>query len=226
MTRICCCFALLLCLAAGPLFAQFNPEIDTPLVSFRNKPTPFLNYDISGSLVGGKGATTSEIRSGLDFRKTVRLGVGYAWVVSDIVENKTVTLESGKDSIVPAELRLQFVTLSAEYSFFDNERWQVTVPVMIGYGTSYFRFNERVNDEYKKQKTDKNPVAIFGPTMTVTYKLVKWVGVSAGVGYRFMFKDEDEVKERLSSPIYSIKARIFFDEIYKSVFPHGIGSKK
>jgi hypothetical protein len=216
---------MLLVFAVQTASAQFNAAVDTPLVSFKNKPTPFLNYDISGSLVGGKGATTSEVRGGLDFKKTVRLGIGYAWVVSDIVEDKTVTLESGKDSVVPAELRMQFFTLSAEYTFFDNARWQITMPVMVGYGTSYFRFNERVDGDYKKQKTDKNPVAIYGPSVTATYKLVKWVGISAGIGYRFMVKDNDEVRERLSSPIYSIKARIFFDEIYRSVFPKGTERK-
>ncbi|HEX5001253.1 MAG TPA: hypothetical protein VFW78_02055 [Bacteroidia bacterium] len=220
MNRYSLLIGCLLVLAGCGAQAQFNAAVDTPLVSFKNKPTPFVTYDIAGSLLGGHGATTFELRGGLDFKKKVRLSVGWAWVLSDIVDkNKEVVLESGKDSIVPADLRMQFATVNAEYTFFDNDRWQITVPVSTGYGMSYYRYNERVDGVYKKQKTDKNPVAVFGPSLTVTYKLLKWVGVSAGLGYRFMIKDNDEVRQRLSSPIYTIKARIFFDEIYKSVFP-------
>lgn len=211
-------FVLLQMAVLSPFEALSQQKDDTPLVSFRAKPKPFVTYDLSGSLVGGKGATTSELRGGLDFKRKLRLGIGWAWVVSDIVEDKEVTLESGKDSIVPAELRMSFGTASAEYTFFENDRWQITGPFMIGFGNTYFRYNERVDGEYKKQKTEKNPVAVFGPSVTATYKLLKWVGVSVGIGYRFMVKDEDEVREKLSSPIYSLKARIFFDEVYKSLF--------
>ena len=132
-----------------PLQTFSQTQDHTPLVSFRSKPKPFVTYDLSGSLVGGKGATTSELRGGLDFKRKLRLGIGWAWVVSDIVEDKQVTLESGKDSIVPAELRMSFGTVSAEYTFFENDRWQITGPFVVGFGSTYFRYNERVDDEYK-----------------------------------------------------------------------------
>ncbi|MCW5918764.1 MAG: hypothetical protein KIS71_03175, partial [Bacteroidetes bacterium] len=60
---------------------------------------------------------------------------------------------------------------------------------------------------------------LFEPAITGHYKLIRWVGIGFGVGYRVMLKNNKQLKDNLSSPIYILRLKIFVDEIYRTVFP-------
>ncbi len=212
---------------AFPARAQWNKTVvDTPLISFKNKPTIFLTIDKTSSFVAGKGATTNEIRMGLDFKKKIRFGIGYAALASDVVTDKSiVTTVTGVDSLVPAKLTLSYMTLSAEYTFFETKRWQITVPATIGIGSSYFSYYEKINGDYMTMKMDKGGVVLFSTSGIATYRILRWVGLSAGLGFRQVIVNNGKVKESFNSPVYLFRIRIFMGEIYKSIFPRGILGK-
>ncbi len=212
-------------------FSVFSQSVKTqdpeyPLISFRSSPKFFLTLDKTSSFVSGKGAVTNEIRIGLEFQKKLRLGIGYAALVSDVVEDKTITTQiSQKDSVLKAILSLSYFSISGEYIFYDSKRWQITMPVSLGIGSSYFNYYEKINGEYLTKKTDEGTVVLFGPTGVATYRVLRWVGVSGGIGFRYAIVDNSKVKESFNSPIYLIRLRIFVGEIYKSVFPRGLFGK-
>jgi hypothetical protein len=200
--------------------------VDTPLISFKSRPKFFLTLDRTSSFVAGKGATTNEIRMGLEFKKLIRFGIGYAELVSDIVADKSIVTEiTGIDSLVPAELSLSYLTWSAEYTFYNSKRWQITMPGVLGTGSSYFQYYEYVDGEYKTKRTDEGGVVLLGASGIATYRILRWVGLSAGLGYRYLIVNNGNVKESFNSPVYLFRIRIFMGEIYKSVFPRGIFGK-
>jgi len=200
--------------------------VDTPFFSFKHKPKLFLTLDRTSSFVAGKGATTNEIRTGIEFRKKLRFGIGYASLVSDIVTDKSITTQDTKlDSIVNAELSLSYLTLSAEYTFYNSKRWQITMPVMMGFGTSYFKYYEKIDGDYQTKKTDEGGVVLFGPSGIATYRILRWVGLSAGLGFRLAIVNNGKIQESFNSPIYLFRIRIFMGEIYKTIFPRGVLGK-
>ena len=67
---------------------------------------------------------------------------------------------------------------------------------------------------------------VSGLSAVATYRILRWVGLSAGLGYRVGILNNDKVEESFNSPVYTFKFRIFFGEIYKSVFPRGISGKR
>lgn len=212
-------------------FVEVNAQtskaaVDTPFFSFKHKPKLFLTLDRTSSFVSGKGATTNEIRAGLEFKKKLRFGIGYAKLVSDVVTDKTITTQVTQvDSVVPAELSLAYFTLSGEYTFYDSKRWQITMPVTMGIGSSYFYYYEKVDGEYLTKKTDKGSVVLFGPSGIATYRILRWVGLSAGLGFRLAVVNNGKIQESFNSPVYLFRVRIFMGEIYKSVFPRGVLGK-
>jgi hypothetical protein len=216
---------IILSLLCIRLNAQENQRED-PLISFRNKPSFFINLDRTSSFVAGKSATTNELRLGLDFKKKVRLGIGVASLVSDVVVPKNIVTESGTDSSLNAKLSLTYLTLSSEYTLYDSKRWQVTTPMVFGMGSAYFTYYEWKGSEIITKKLDEGGVVLLSPSVIVTYRILRWFGISGGIGYRVMIRNNQRIGEEFNSPIYVVRLRIFMGEIYKSVFPRGITGKR
>lgn len=203
-------------------------ESDTPLIGFKGKPKFFLTLEKTGSFVGGRAATTNEIKLGLDFKRKLRLGIGFGQLVSDIVLEKDVVSEaSGLDTTVPAKLYLSFFSVNSEYVFYESKRWQLSAPAAIGFGSSYFQFfNKNQKGEAFEDRTDEGTVLVVNAGGIATYRILRWFGLSAGLGYRYGVVNNDKVLESFNSPVYSFRVRIFFGEIYKMVFPRGITGRR
>ncbi len=143
--------ALLVVISTHVAAQSSRAVVDTPFFSFKHKPKLFLTLDRTSSFVAGKGAATNEIRTGIEFRKKLRLGIGYAVLASDVVTDKIVTTQVTQvDSTVSSKLSLSYFTISAEYSFYNSKRWQITMPATIGIGSSYFNYFEKVDGDYTR----------------------------------------------------------------------------
>lgn len=221
---------LLLLVLSANAFADRDiyASSDTALVGFKGKPKFFVTLDKTGSFVGGKPAVTNEIRLGLDFKRKLKLGVGYGQLVSDIVVEKTIKAErSGNDSIVPANLSLSYFSLNGEYAFYQSKRWQLSAPLFLGFGTSYFNyFDIEKKGAIVERRTDEGWVLVTVLGGMATYRILRWFGVSTGLGYRIGLYNNDKIEQSFNSPVYTFRFRIFFGEIYKSIFPRGITGKK
>lgn len=190
--------------------AQF---VDSVKLALKQKPKFFLQFDSYNSIVTGSKANAPGIKIGLDYGKKIRFGVGYFKLNTDVVE-KFYNLK-GEGDTVRAELSSHYFTVGAEYVLFRKGPWQISVPAHIGLGSSYFQYPDSV---YGEQKIHRKGIVLFEPAITGHYKIIKWVGVGFGVGYRLMLKNNPEVDDNFNSPLYVIRLKIFFDEIYKSIF--------
>ncbi len=92
------------------------------------------------------------------------------------------------------------------------------MPIGVNFGSSYFdHFGERF---------DEGGVLLLTGQGVATYRILRWVGLSGGVGFRQMLISNSKVEESFNSPVYVFKIRIFLGEVYKSVFPRGISGKR
>jgi hypothetical protein len=191
-------------------------------LDFNERPAIFFMYDRNYSFVDSKLASTSGIKAGLEFSKKLKLGLGYSWLNSDVVEEKKIITEAGTDSSLNARLKLHMGVLYGEYILMDKEQWQFSVPAQLGFGKSYFNYYESVGDGIMKKRLHEEGVVVFNATGMVTYRVLKWFGLSAGAGLRLMVVDNSQLDHNLNGPIFAFRVRIFFGEIYKSFFPNGI----
>ena len=53
--------------------------------------------------------------------------------------------------------------------------------------------------------------------MLIDYKIVRWVGIGTGVGYRFIYYKESGINEQFSSPEYVIKLKVYLGEIVRTI---------
>jgi hypothetical protein len=67
---------------------------------------------------------------------------------------------------------------------------------------------------------------MYEPAMTVQYRFLRYFGVSAGLGYRLVFKNNEILKQQMSAPVYLVGLKIFFDDLWKDSQRAGQESRK
>ncbi len=95
------------------------------------------------------------------------------------------------------------------------------MPLQIGVGQTYYKY--KLLGETKK--IEKNVNFIYEPCVSIEYKYLKWIGVGADVGFRFMVTKDKKLNQNFNSPTYAFKLLIYYNEIFKSLFPKSKYSK-
>jgi hypothetical protein len=200
---------LFLILCAAPATAQIR---DSLRYVFSQTPKLFFQFDGYNSFVRNRGANAYGIKTGIDFGKKIRLGIGYMILNTDVVDS----VEVRPNIFYRGEVKSHYFTTGIEYVLYRNDPWQINIPANIGFGNSYYEYpdGKRLNN-----KAQKGGIILFEPAITGHYKFVKWIGLGFGVGYRVMLKNNLKLTDRLSSPLYVFRLKIFLDEVVKSILP-------
>lgn len=197
------CFILLV---SAPAMAQSRKNLQ-----------PFLVFDSYYSFIGKKSADVWGFKAGIEWNEEWRFGIGYNKLSADIIEYKALPEEEwphAKNDTVKAQLYLRYFPMMAEYIAYRKDPWQITIPLQLGYGTSYFQYFDKDNNN---RRIFEHGVLVFQPGVNVQYKVLKWVGVGAGLGYRFLLVNNPEIETKMNSPVFSIGLKIFIGEIVKSI---------
>ncbi len=208
------------------LFCVFNTftviaQTDSSQTQNWRKPRFFFQLDRYNSFVSNIGANISGFKTGLEFSKKYRFGIGFYNLKSDIIDSISLNAQDAANAPnhsdkVKARLNMITIPFCFEYVFFDKDPWQFSLPINLGIGETYFLYFDA---EGKEKRLRDAPIVDYEVAIVGQYKILKWFGVGAGVGYRLMLLDNPAKEHSFNSPIYTVKLKFFVGEIIKSVFP-------
>ena len=200
---IFCLIVLLFCdsTAKGQSFEQ---ELRSAILT---KPTLEFKIDSRNSFISRSNSRVLGLKLGLQFDNKLSFGIGYNRLWSDI--NRTQIIDG---SIRSTKLQFQHFSPYTEYVFFRDEKWELSIPVQFGLGTTFFRI-AGVDKKYKKRF-----VLSYEPAITVQYRLLKYCGLGLGIGYRLMLIDNPSIDEQFTSPVYLIKFRLYFEDLVNDLW--------
>ena len=202
--KILFAFALL-CSFVGGNAQSFEQELKDAV---KTKPTFEFRMDSRHSFINQKGVKTAGVKVGIQFAEKLSFGLGYNQLWSPrtgiILENKVET-----------KVQLGFFNFSpyVEYVFFRDKKWELSIPVQIGLGSSYYS----IKSGSGKEKLRNDFVMSYEPAITFQYRLLRYFGVGLGIGYRFMVIPNSKLEEKFTSPVYIIKTRIYFQDILRDL---------
>ena len=208
---------LLLCLLNTSAKAQ--PTIDTIQQCLKQKPHLFGKFDSRNSFIDNSRAKIFGIKAGLNFGDRLHFGIGYNQLNPPSKDfDKTIFVPDANSELVQttAMLRLFYISLHAEYVFYQTPHWQLSMPLQFGLGQTYYKYNNYLG---KRTVIEKDINFIYEPAVSVEYKFVKWAGIGMDIGYRFMFTNYKNLNQKFTSPTYAFKFIVYYNEIVKSVFP-------
>ena len=177
--------------------------------------SPFLVFDSYYSFIGNKSADVWGFKGGVKIDEKWRLGVGYNLLSSDIVEQKVLPSEElayAKNDTVKAQLFFRYFPVMAEYIHYNEGNWQISTPLQVGYGQSYFQYFDKNNN---KRRIFKKGVVASQLGVNAQYRVLKWFGLTEGVEYRWMLVNNKKFDGKMNSPFFVFGIKIFLSEFVK-----------
>jgi len=170
--------------------------------SLKHKPSLYATYDGRGSFINNEIAQVQSVKIGATFNRQFTLALGYNWLNSDFPRTH---LDQ------EMKLRMRYGSAFAEYSFLEHHNVEVTIPVILGFGQSFLQ------NEAKEQYLN-GFILTYEPSMTATWRVLKYFGVGGGVGYRLLLIRNSDLNSQFNSPTYLFRFKIFFGDLYKDFF--------
>ena len=130
------------------------------------------------------------------------MAVSYNWL-----STKRLSVSAENDSSL---LKLRFVAPFVSYSFLEKNNLQLCVSLYFGLGQTFNQFKN-------KEKRDAHFSLNYEPSMKATYRIFKYFGLSAGIGYRLFFINNRFINENFNSPTYTLGVKLFMGDIYTDV---------
>lgn len=203
--------ALSLCLLlAGAVHGQLFDSI----AHFAAQPARFVaKLDLRGSFISNHQARIAGAKVGVEHAGRLQYGVGYSFLLSPV--RRSHTHEDGP----PLELRLRlgYVAPYVDYAFYQRGPWEVRIPVQLGLGAGSQVYADVLG---RKQVYRRTMLLVYEPAMTVQYRLMRYLGVGAGWGFRLVWQMNTPLGEDLTAPIYTFGLRLFVGELWRDLRPH------
>lgn len=207
-------YFLRIILAASLNFIYFNGSaqlLDSLQNHLTHKPKFFIKLDSRNSFVASRSARITGIKLGYDYNNSLRFGIGANWLNKAVIKPRLLTNGNGELYTVRAALKIFYLSPFSEYVFFRNKRWEHTINLQLGFGKSWVNYKD-----YRGVKFTENQkfILLYEPSMITQYKVLPWLGIGCGVGYRLLLLNNKSSGANFNSPVYVLKSRLFFDELY------------
>lgn len=170
------------------------------------------SFDSRLSRFNGSPIRIDGFKLGLDVAKTFRFGVSSYWQrgkldLDPIVGAVTDTLRT---------FDFEYFAFFSEFIIYQDFKWELSVPLAFGVGPRVFEY-KLTKDGETIRKDEKN-IGLTTISVDGHFKVVPWVALGAGFGYRHSFTDDSEVRDILNEPVYSFKVKFLLGNFIKFLF--------
>lgn len=202
----CCC---IITLCTGYLVAEAI-STDTSDTNNKFKIRFVLGFDGRSSFITYHKpfyAHIGGIRFGLE-AGNLRAGMGFYALSTDYLTQDT----TGSGDVLTYKLSFGYFSYFAEYLFYKKKRWEFSLPMYIGYGSSGIKVTSQSG---VKEDVGKRPILLLEAVGACQFKLRPWIGIGTGIGYRKMVINNNILPGEFSSFIYIVKVKLFLSAIFK-----------
>jgi hypothetical protein len=197
--------SLLSILSIGSLYSQeFEKEINEAL---KKEPRLIANLDSRNAFISSNGVRVLGFKVGLLYDDKLAFGLGYNQLSSTY---RNTIIYQGEEARV--KLAYWYLSPYLEYTFYRDKKWELSIPVQIGIGDSYYKLVDQ------QDKAIYNKLVLsYEPAISFQYRVLNYFGVGMGVGYRLMIIPNRELEERFTSPVYMLKFKVYFEDLYNRI---------
>jgi hypothetical protein len=200
---------IILCLLGGGASAQLLDSIGM----FLDQEREFVaKLDMRGSFVRNERVQIFGVKAGFEHAGRFQYGIGYSMLLTPVLRTRVL---DGL-GVVDTRLRMGYVSPYVDYAFYQRGRWEIRLPVQIGFGHGSVTYRDR---ERRRQVLERSALILYEPAMTVQYRFWKYLAITGGWGFRLAIHTRSGLGENLSAPIYTFGLRVFFEDLWRDFRP-------
>jgi hypothetical protein len=189
--------------------------LDTFKVFLKSKPSIDARLESRYSFINNSATKVSGVRLGLSFRRKLRVGIGYSWLSTDVIDKKLITDVYGNKRFTDQYFKFGYFCYYADFVFHKTKRWQLSVPVQVGTGMYWTQYD----DGARSIKSKKRLLLFYEPGITAQFKITRWLGLGVDVCARLALRNTNIVGNKLNSFVIAPKLLIWFDQIFYMAAP-------
>ncbi|HWY34828.1 MAG TPA: hypothetical protein VNX68_09285, partial [Nitrosopumilaceae archaeon] len=110
------------------------------------------------------------------------------------------------------DVNLYYGTLFYQYAIIYNRRWELRIPIEIGFGTCTIHANDSTGNTWKGYPVNGSIIPV-GAGLDVTYNLFSWMGLNTMGGYRYIANPYPKLN--YNGFFYMFGIQIIAGEIYR-----------
>jgi len=175
--------------------------------------SPVFSFDAHQSKFLGQWIRVGGVKLGLSINKNFRYGIGFYTTNFARIED----LITEKHSFL-SKMRFNYQVFFLDYSFINTEKWDVSTEFSMGSGRAEVTFTE-INNLFDSISNSPKLV-ITSISSDVEYKILPYLGLSAGGGYKWLptrkTLGDRRISDALNSFFYTFKVKIHLGEAYKT----------
>ena len=203
-------FILVLILVSNSVNSQFYKKHEDNKLKF------YGTLDFRNSIINHNVHEYYGLKLGAA-NKSLRFGVSY-----HVFHKNLFKLFTEKDFLTSTLYRnnltnYHLFSVFSELIIHQTERWELLFPIHVGVGDlSQKGFNFKFKT-ILPNKQNTNLLSSVVVSTKANYRIVKWAGLTSGLGYNVAFSHNKQLQKDFSAIFYSFGIKLFFDEIGKLV---------
>ncbi len=175
----------------------------------------YFGFDFNRSFFAGRPVKINGFRVGAKLNYVHRFGIGIYGLNRDVVFRDVEVNELDATDTSLVKFSAGYGALFYERAWEVKKRWELMVPVYMGAGTIRGSYTDTAG---LYQPLLEKPFSAAGVGFMAQYRIFRWFGVKAGVGYRVVFNGDKEIKQAFNGLYYKYGVTILFGELYRMVF--------
>lgn len=196
------------------LKAQFEVETtptfeDRFKTSFHTKPSLDIKFDSRFSFIRNTNVKTFGMKVGLNFNQRFKLGLG----LNSMITASATKIANVSDT-VSVNIDYFYWSPYIEYVYYSSKKWEFSLMTQIGLGEAKYSYLDEIGD---RQTVAKTTIFTYEPAMQIDYRVVRWVAIGTGIGYKMELYRKGSVSEPLSSPQFIMKVKVYLGKIYRTI---------
>ncbi|MCX7729119.1 MAG: hypothetical protein N2203_06590 [Bacteroidia bacterium] len=196
--------------------------MDTLYFHLKQKPGVDFNFETRNSLLLNDNVKFTGVKIGLRFGKKFRTGISYNWLRTKTY-NSVKYFYDNLDDTTRGYFKMGYWSIYMKFVYHKTKRWEYSVPLQFGWGSSWIQ--EQKNLSFKNQMFKRN-MLVYEPTVSIQYKLLKFLALSTNLGYRFVWHHDKKLLSQLNGPIYVFNISFLFDQFFFEAFPESAITQK
>lgn len=167
-----------------------------------------FQFDNRFSSIRGNDITIFGAKAGIQYKNLFRIGLGGSFIISPLdiayINKKTGAINENRISF-------WYGSIFNDWILYKNKNWECFVTEQIGFGKP--NFSREVNNEIVSDIDI--PLYVNEISGQVNYKILSWIGIGAGIGYRNIWNKQAALKATFDAPIYIGKIIIYPETFLK-----------